>query len=134
MSKTRIQGFGSMLKPAEPLPAEDPLESIARDIRRVREKVDPGPTEKVASLDLAAGGYTTISSDQADVNCLTVTLLTGTVYVWYGDASSRTTQPTFVFAAQSAVNPVQIALAQRRHRFTIYSAAGSTGMAVLQAL
>jgi hypothetical protein len=54
--------------------------------------------------------------------------------VWYGDASGVTTNPTFVFDAQTAVNPVQIALSQRKHRFTVYALTACTGAAVLQAL
>jgi hypothetical protein len=95
MPGTGTQAFGTgpksegvVVTPADLLAAQQPVESIAKDIHAIRERYVLQNGIYAVQFTLAASRAMKIDLSQSINNAFTLTVTTGGVNLWFGDYSS----------------------------------------------
>jgi hypothetical protein len=128
-----LNGFGVGIGPGA-MPDAEP-EAPGRDLQLIRQKLVFPRVEKVLTTTIASGTIQEYNTGRDMVNLLTITMISGTLYIYRGNSGvTRPQFPTWAFGAMSPINPVEITLPYRVHEFTLYaSGADACFSMVLQA-
>jgi hypothetical protein len=123
------RGFGSLRAPFSIEEPENPEIAAAKYLKAIKERVClPAEWREVPVVVSAAGFATDANFNGAVFDCLTVTVKTGTIYVWHRQNNNANQTPDYIF---SASDTKQIALAPRAWDTWSFYASGGAAEAML---